>query len=398
MPTRQDSKLKKLKAFAKLTYQKTPFCLRWLFSKIIIIYRLIYQLDYKLRINIWIISGKEPTNTPLTIIFAGTEENKNYIARLAFDDSYSEIHIGKTWKCLLTKIVNKRAQDCSLMVFEVNKAFVRLFDRKKTFFIPRWIGQERDFSADTSPFNKYEKQINKHNLQFEVTNERRQFDIFYNNMYSPYITKVHGNHANLMSYYEMENNFKNGDLLFIKKDNEYIAGELIVYDENRPRLAGLGVKDGNTDYLKVGVMAALYLFAIKYLKQKGCKKLHFGISRAFLKDGVLQYKKRWRLQVVNDKEIGFLIKPLSMSDGVKDFFLRNPFIYFDQGKFYGAIFMENDQLRSTEDLEKVYKDYYQKGLSTLNIYLFDGNERDIRKIIPSELSEKISIYSAEGLF
>lgn len=60
--------------------------------------------------------------------------------------------------------------------------------------------------------------------------------------------------------------------------------------------------------------------------------------------------------------------------------------------------MENDQLRSKEDLEEVYKDYYQKGLSTLNIYLFDGNERDIRKIIPSELSEKISIYSAEGLF
>ncbi len=55
-------------------------------------------------------------------------------------------------------------------------------------------------------------------------------------------------------------------------------------------------------------------------------------------------------------------------------------------------------MRSKEDLEEVYKDYYQKGLSTLNIYLFDGNERDIRKIIPSELSEKISIYSAEGLF
>lgn len=394
----KDSKLKKLIAFAKLTYQKNHFCLRWLFSPIIIIYRLIYQFNYKLRSTVWIISGNNPSKTPLTIIFAGEDQNKNYIARLAFDDSYSEKFIGRTWKWNLTRIVNKRAQDCSLMVFEVDEAFPGIFDSKKTFFIPRWIGQETDISPDNSWLIKYKNQVNKYNLQYEVTNERYQFDKFYNDMYLPYITKAHGNNAVVASYYEKEKCFKNGDLLFIKKDKEFIGGELIVYEKNGPRLAGLGVKDGNTDYLKVGVMVAIYYFAIKYLKQKGYKKLHFGSARAFLNDGALRYKKRWRLQIVKDKDIGFLVKPLSMTVGVKDFFLRNPFIYLDQGKFYGAIFMENDQLHSKEDLEKVYKDHYQKGLSKLNIFLFGDNEKDIRKIIPSELSERISIYSAESIF
>lgn len=392
------SQSKKLLAFAKLIYQRSPFCFRWLFSPITIIYRLIYRLNYKLRINVWILSGTEPAKLPLTIIFAGIEHNKKYFAKLVLNNFCTETYLGKAWRWNLMKLINKRARDCSLMVLEVNAAFYQVFGNKKSFFIPRWIGQEADISVNTPSFNRHEKQINKHNLQFEITNERTQFDKFYQGMYVPYITKVFGNTAVLMSYYEMEKNFNNGVLLLIKRDEEYIAGEIIVYEKNGPRLAGLGVKNGNTDYLKVDVMLAIYFFAIKYLRQKGYNKLHFGSSRAFLKDGVLQYKKRWRLQVVNDKDVGFLIKPLCWSNGVKEFFLKNPFIYLDQGVFCGAIFLEKDQLRSREDVEKIYKDYYEEGLSKVNIYLYGNGEGNMGNLIPPELYKKISICSAESLF
>ena len=74
------------------------------------------------------------------------------------------------------------------MVLEVNTAFYQAFGNKKSFFIPRWIGQEADISVKTPSSNRHEKQINKYNLQFEVTNERNQFDKFYHGMYVPYIT------------------------------------------------------------------------------------------------------------------------------------------------------------------------------------------------------------------
>lgn len=392
------SQSKKLLAFAKRTYQRSPFCFRWLFSSIVIIYRLIYRLNYKLRINVWILSGTESAKVPLTIIFAGTAHNKEYFAKLAFNNFYTEKYLGKAWRWNLMKRINKMARDCSLMVLEVNTAFYQAFGDKKSFFIPRWIGQEADISVNTSSFNRHEKQINKHNLRFEVTNDRNQFDKFYQDMYVPYITKVFGNTAILMSYYEMEKNFKNGILLLVKRDEEFIAGEIIVYEKNGPRLAGLGIKTGNMDYLKTEVMLAIYFFAIKYLRQEGYNKLHFGSSRAFLKDGVLQYKKRWRLQVVDDKNIGFLIKPLCGSDGVKEFFLKNPFIYLDQGVFCGAIFLRKDQLHSRADLEKIYKDYYEEGLSKVKVYLYGNGEKIMGDLIPPELHKKMSICSAESLF
>src|SRR3990167_4105006 len=103
----KDSKTKKTIAITKLTYQKLPFYFRWLFYTV----KFIYRVAHKLRIDIWIISGKEHLNTPLTIIFAGCERNKNYFAKLAFDSSYSEIYFGKTRLWNLMRITNKRSQD-----------------------------------------------------------------------------------------------------------------------------------------------------------------------------------------------------------------------------------------------------------------------------------------------
>ena len=396
----KDSKTKKTIAITKLTYQKLPFYFRWLFYPV----KFIYRLAHKLRIDIWIISGKEHLNTPLTIIFAGCERNKNYFAKLAFDSSYSEIHIGKKWLWNLFRIVSKGAQDYSLIVLEMDRAFYRLFNSKKSFFIPCWIGGEVDISGDISSLIKTDshktdiRRIKKYNMQFEVTNEQSQFDNFYNHMYLPYITNAHRNTAFPVTDSDMKKNFKNCDLLLIKKEKEYIGGVLLIYRKSVPCIWSFGVKDGNTDYLKAGVIGAQCYFAVVYLKEKGYKKMHFGGSRAFLKDGVLQYKKERGLQVMGSPRKGFLVKPLSNSAGTKGFFLRNPFIYLNKSKLIGAVFVENDQLSSEKDFEKIYKDFYIKGLSRLNIYLFGENERNIREIIPSKYLDKMSICSAERLF
>ncbi len=392
--------MKKTIAITKLTYQKFPFYIRWLFYP----FKFIYRLVQKLRIDIWIISGKEHLNTPLTIIFAGCERNKNYIAKLAFDSSYSEIYFGKTWLWNLMRMTNKRFQDCSLMVLEVNKFFCRLFSSKRGFFVPCWIGGEVDISGDISSLIKTDshktdiRRIKKYNMQFEVTNEKSQFDNFYNHMYLPYITNAHRNTAFPMTDSDMKKNLKNCDLLLIKKEKEYIGGVLLIYKKNLPCIWSFGVKDGNTDYLKAGVIGAQCYFAVVYLKEKGYKRMHFGGARAFLKDGVLQYKKERGLQVMGSPRKGFLIKPLSNLAGTKEFFLRNPFIYLNKSKLTGAVFVENDQLSSEKDFEKIYKDFYIKGLSRLDIYLFGENERNIREIIPAKFSDRILIRSAESLF
>ena len=210
-----DSKLKEL---ILKTYRKSP-----LFSQRFC--RRIYVLVHKLRIDMWIISGKDSLKTPVSIIYAGSEKHKNYIASLAFDNSYSEIHIGKKWLWKLFSIIYKRSYDCSLLVLETeaNKTLYKLYKDKKSFFIPGWINGEVVISADISLLTKKEnlnsdvRKINKNNLQFEVTNEESQFENFYNSMYLPFINKSHGNKTILMSHENMMSNMSLCDLLLVKK-------------------------------------------------------------------------------------------------------------------------------------------------------------------------------------
>ncbi|MFC1907820.1 hypothetical protein ACFLWT_00230 [Chloroflexota bacterium] len=393
--------LAKLLFTVKLIYYKTPARFRCSFRPAI----LILWLTRILRVDLWIITGEEiASKQKLAIIYTGSEENKNFLIKLAFDSHFRESYIGKTWLWKIVKTVKERGYDCSLMVTEVPKVFRILVERKKCLYVPCWISGEVDISADISPLVKNKslksdlRKIRKNKLHFELTNDPPQFHNFYYNMYLPYATKVHGNRSVIMEYDFMKKEFRNCTLLLIKKEKEYIAGILLAYMENVVRLWKLGVKDGNSDYVKDGAIGALFCFSVHYLQQRGYQRVNFGWSRAFLEDGVLKYKKKWDPRILDTFEIGFLIKPLLKTAGVKGFFLNNPFIYMDKTRLNGAIFMESDQSISEKDYGRICKDYYLTGINKLVIYRFGEGDGTAREIIPSEYSDRITVCSAETLF
>lgn len=399
-------KLEELTPGSKQSYQKTPHYLRYFFSPLKFLYRLVKTLNHKMMVNIVVLSRHESQEIPITIIFAGNNKNKNYLGSQLLDNVYKEAHIGKIWKGNIIKKIPKRSQDCSLMILEINKNSRRLLNKKEGFFIPCWIGSEADISTDISTIIHKKalssdlSKMKKHPVQFEFTKEPYQFDNFYYTMYLPYINRVHENRVNILPYETMKRRFKRCDLILMKRDNEYIAGDMILYEDGVPHLWFLGIKDGNTDYLKDRVVGIINHFAIEYLKQKGYKRIHFGTTRSFMNDSIFQYKKNryLQLQVIGSSETGFLIKPLTKSINVKDFFLRNPFIHVEDNKFYGAVFIDSDKPHTREDFEKIYKTYYIKGLTRLNIYVFGNGEKGMRELIPPELHDSVSIQSAEGLF
>jgi hypothetical protein len=126
--------------------------------------------------------------------------------------------------------------------------------------------------------------------------------------------------------------------------------------------------------------------------------VNLGGTRPFLKDGVLRYKKKWNQKIVGTSLMGFLIKPLSKTVGMKGFFLNNPFIYVHKNRVNGAIFAEAGQPFSKEDFQKFYKDYYLTGISKLFIYRFEQGHSRISEIVPPEFSDNMIVSSAESLF
>ena len=396
--------MKKILAVGRSIYHAMPACLRYFFSPA----RLISRLLNVLTVSLWIVAGEEiSSKQKLVIIYAGHEVGKNYLANLAFGSSYSDSYIGRKWLWEIPKAVKESSCDCSLMVAEAPKVLRVLFRKTKHLYIPCWVSGEVDISGNDRSFLKNEslksdvRKIGKNKLHFEVTNRPSDLRDFYYNMYLPYITKTHGNRSEIVSYDFVKSEFGErrllNELLLVKKEEEYVAGILLGFKSNRAQLWYLGVKDGNFDYVQNGAIGALFYFSVRYLEEKGFTRIGFGRSRPFLRDGVLRFKRKWNPRIFNEYTVGFVIRPLSWADGVKGFFLNNPFIYEDKAELNGALFVPGDRSLSAKDFKKIYKDYYLKGLSKLAIYRFGEVDSNTPEAVPLECSGRMTICSAETI-
>lgn len=393
-----------MKEIGKKIYHKIPTCLRWLFWPV----KMAFKFVDISRLDLWILSGEEITShQKLSIFYAGTEIHRNYFSKMAYGNSFSENYFGRVWIWKIFKALKEKGHNCSLMIVAVDKLLWRFLAKWAYFSIPFWVLTIVDISVDISLLTKsksVKSDINKirnNRLSFEITQAPSQFDNFYYNMYRPYTAAAHGDVAIILEYDYMKRQFKNSELLLIKKGNEYIAGTLLVYKKKRGHPAYLGVKDGNFDYVKDGAIAAIFLFAICLFKEKGYQQLDLGLSRAFLKDGVLRYKKKWggsRIAYSSLVDGIYFVEPLSNTPGLKAFFINNPFVFIDKRKINGVIFVDGNHSFSREELEEIYKQYYFNGMSELSIYQFGKDSARTQKILSLQSSDKIRFRSADHLF
>jgi hypothetical protein len=362
------------------------------------------RLAQKLKINVYILSEKDPQGIPFSMMYVGNEGNKNYLANVIFGDNYKTIETSKIWVWNLRKKIDRKGQLCNLLILEDTEIVRRFIDTKEMFVLPVWIGWKTDISGDISAIVKQDRslqsdmrRIRKNNLTFEVTNDETDFEEFYQQMYIPYITSVHGDQASLTTYDDMKNHFAECDLIIVGKDKEKMGGMLIRYENEMPRLWSIGVTDARVDYLKAGVIGALYYFSVIHLKEQGHDTVHYGATRAFLNDGVLRYKKKWGIQVANQPKNVFFIRVESVSPKLKAIFMKNPFIHMKEGTLQGAIFIDSTEPPSDSEIQRFGKDYFLEGLSGLTLYLFGYEKQGLEAYDPQKQSDKISVRPA-GVF
>jgi len=393
-----------IRDIGKKIYRKVPTPLRWFFWP----FRLPFRLMDISKLDLWILNGEETTShQELSIAYAGTEINRNYLIKIAYDDSFRGNYLGKVWLWKISAVVREKSPNCSLMVIGVDKLLWRWFTKRTYFNVPFWVSSLVNISSDTSLLwtSKNVKndirRIRNNKLSFEITRDPSQFDNFYYNMHLPYVVAAHGNRAILGAYYNMKKEFKKGELVLIKKENQYIAGALLVYKKMQAFPMFLGIKDGNFEYVKEGAIGAIYYFVLRYLKEKGYEKIDLGPSRPFLKDGVLRYKRKWgghQISCSPQSDGNYYVQPLTNTPGLKAFLINNPFIFIDKQKINGAVFVNNIHSVPRESWEKIYKDYYFNGMSKLFIYQFGENGHRTQRVLPLEFSDRIRLCPAESLF
>jgi hypothetical protein len=331
-----------------------------------------------LRRRVWRLDGNETSGgEPLSVLCAAPGQTRRYLTELLFDADARESDLGQHWLWNLCRAGWARRQGCSLVLIQTDPVVRRLLTRDRWFLIPLWVIGRATLPVPDTVFKGKSirtdlRVMDKSGLHGRVTKDPALFDDFYHTMYVPHVTKAHGSSVYVTPYDEIQERLADSELVLIRDGERDVAGMVIVYDEERPRLWCLGVRDGDRQHLKNGALTALYHFSVRHLTEKGFASVNLGLSRAFLNDGVLRYKRKWAQKLVGTAPAKIALRVAAVTPGSTAFLRNNPFIFEKSGKLYaGAFLAENDPVTAST-VPTLKRQYLHDGLSRLILFVPHG--------------------------
>jgi hypothetical protein len=332
----------------------------------------------QLRVDVWCIEGEEQhSHQPLTILCAVRGLDRNHLLNLIFGVTYQERRLGRFWLWNLAKAA-AAVPDCAIVIADACESHLRLAGGADWFLIPAWVLGTVALPRDAEAMKKlYEdlRRIRRHALEYEISHDPAQFDDFYHNMHVPHIAQTFGDRAAVAPYERLKAEFQRGLLLLVKHQEKTIAGVVIMHLPEGPCFRDMGIRDGDRDYVRKGAAGALYHFGLQHLQENGCTSASYGWSRAFLRDGVLVYKKKWSQRLVGSYPNGFALRVVSHTPAAWAFLCNNPFIFRRGGQLFAAVFVDGPSPLSPEQARQIEKDFLHPGLARLFIYDDLGHER-----------------------
>ena len=275
-------------------------------------------------------------------------------------------------------IDEKNGADCDLLLAAVPQWNWNRLRGPDTFIIPDWvIGEVCLKTLMTIRPNHSRAQdlrlIKKYELQPGVVEHPRNIRMFYDTMHVPLIYSSHGSLAVQVPYPRMAKRFRTSDLMFVMKEDEPIAGMGIDFATTPPTLFALGIKKPIDTHRKMGVVAASYHFALERLANQGYATASVGLSRPFLDDGVLQYKRKFGTCITGCHDQYTLLRILNRSESLEAFLVNSPFIHrtFSDPHTHGltgAVFVANGTLLSEVSRRDIIAHYALDGLDGLFLH------------------------------
>jgi hypothetical protein len=361
----------------------------------------------KFRLSVYLLQGKEKWGGgSLKTLFLGDERGIHYFSDLLYLEEPVKESLGKVFIWEIKSRLNLELPRTDLIFIKIDGIFSRFLSRKGFIIIPGWVLFIMDLSRPLQEIWKLSKnkslrenlrQIKKQNYSYEMTQDPSKFEYFYHQMYLPYAWKRFEKVTVLTSFRDMERAFKKGQLLLIKKGNDYISGVIIRMDHDTVFSVSLGIKEGKIEYLKEGALTACYYFTILWAKEEGYKWLDFGHCRSFFKDGVFNYKKRWGMGIKLSTRVRtiFGMKVCNFHQGVRTLLENNPFIFIDQEKLKGLILVDQNHPLIPEEVQSLVKTYCIPELDCLVILSDQGFTQQAEEFANSCSTQRLHLISTK---
>ena len=363
----------------------------------------------QIRLGVYLLQGKEKWGgSDLTTLSCGGlffgEKKIYYYSDLLYSGEPKIENLGKVFIWKISSKLNSTIPKADLIILAVDEFFSQFLSRRGFTIIPQWILFVLDLSKPLPEIWKLSKnrslsenlrRVRKYKYSYEMTRDPAKFEYFYYQMYLPYAPKKFGKSALISGFHHMKLIFEKGQLLLVKRGNEYLSGNIILTDNGNVFSGCMGVREGKSEYLKQGAVAASYYFAILWAKERGHRWLYFGHCRTFLKDGVFYYKKKWGMEIRRSKQITDVLgmKMCNLNRGPHDFLTKNPFIFVDQDKLKGLILAEQDHPLNLGEVQSLFKSYYIPGLDCLVIISPQGFTQQAEEFTAAGSPQRLHLIS-----
>ena len=238
----------------------------------------------------------------IAMLYVGRRMNYHYLLRTIFDE-YQETAHEVTNLLAFRKHMVRMSGSSDVVVLDLGWPYNGLVARKGGYVqVPDWLNMVIEFPDRWEDVvGNFRRTARKHDLRLirrngyrcEVAGSRAAIDTFYDEMYVPFVSRRHPGDPVIAPRKHVVKRALQGKLLHILRDDEIVAAGVIYPEDDVMFSLWMGLPEKYLDRQPEAAISALYFFGIRHAFDGGYRFFDFTGTRAFLKDGPFQFKRRW---------------------------------------------------------------------------------------------------------
>jgi len=233
----------------------------------------------------------------MKIIYAGySAKKRNYYIRLIMGRDKNQTYLERRsfWK--IPDLI--KDHDVDMVIAEISPLVLNRFQKFDGYIFPEWTNMRINIDRPineickdgVTDFSNVKRRIRKYNLTYEIRTDIDSLNYFNDKIYIPFISKRHGEEAWIDDVHMIWKSSVTPMIMNIRENNVIVGASLIIKTEDSLCLKRLGLLDGNEEFLRHGVIGALYYFGIVEGINMKCRYFDVGGTRPFLSDGLTKFK------------------------------------------------------------------------------------------------------------
>jgi len=176
---------------------------------------------------------------------------------------------------------------------------------------------------------------------FVMRRSEREEDVrlFYDSFYLPTVKHRHRNFAVPRSWSGVRSAARRGGLFWVEHQGEVVGGCVYCFRNGRIFAHSMGQRPAANGRPRPGVDAAIYYHLIETSRRLGFGEIDFGGCRPSLHDGVVRYKRKWGMAMIDNcgADHDLLLRWRQVTPAVESFIQHTSLIFRDGTEFAAVV-------------------------------------------------------------